>query len=72
MNLAHPSALRVQCRYCAPARFRWPFFDDQQDTQSRNRSHEKEDALDTDSYSECWLFLMRLGRYSQDVPSAQE
>jgi hypothetical protein len=34
-------ALRVQCRYCAPARFRWLFFGDQQDTQSRNRSDER-------------------------------
>src|SRR6202453_1083338 len=31
-------ALRVQCRYCAPARFWWLFFGDKQDTQSRNRS----------------------------------
>jgi|SRR5579864_214610 len=37
-------ALRVQCRYCAPARFRWLFFGDQQYTQSRNRSDEKENA----------------------------
>jgi hypothetical protein len=56
MNLAHPSVLRVQCRYSALERFRWPFFGDQQDTQSRNRSDEKEDAWDTDSHSECWLF----------------
>src|SRR6516162_4441145 len=55
-TLARSSVLRVQCRCSALARFWWLNFGDQQDTQSRNRSDEKEDASGTDSHSECWLF----------------
>jgi hypothetical protein len=44
MTLARSYVLRVQCHYSALARFRWLNFGDQEDTQSRKRSNEKEDA----------------------------
>lgn len=67
MKLAHPSAIRVQCRNRAPARFWWPFFGNQQETQSQNQSG------DVEARNCAWNagFLMRLGSYSQAVPSVQ-